>query len=345
MKISYNWLKKYIDLDPVEHSPELLAEVLPLLGFDVEEYEKSGPPQIDNVVVGQVLEYIQHPDADRLRCCKVSTGNEDEFHDIVCGAKNFEHGDKVLVALPGAVLPGNFKIKAAQLRGQPSAGMLCSAKELLIGQDHDGIMVLDPQTDLGLSLNELFVEADTVFNLEITPNRVDVLSHIGVARELSAKFGLPVKYPKVLASAEYCSSANPLISSVEVDVPKICPAYSAICIKGVKVGPSPTWLKDVIEGVGLRSINNVVDVTNFVLHETCQPLHAFDAAKIKGGKLVVRMAREGEKINTLDAVERTLSAEMALIADAERPLALAGLMGSLDSEVDYNTTDLVLEGA
>ena len=345
MKISYNWLKKYIDLDPVEHSPELLAEVLPLLGFDVEEYEKSGPPQIDNVVVGQVLEYIQHPDADRLRCCKVSTGNEDEFHDIVCGAKNFEQGDKVLVALPGAVLPGNFKIKAAQLRGQPSAGMLCSAKELLIGQDHDGIMVLDPQTDLGLSLNELFVEADTVFNLEITPNRVDVLSHIGVARELSAKFGLPVKYPKVLASAENCSSANPLISSVEVDVPKICPSYSAICIKGVKVGPSPTWLKDVIEGVGLRSINNVVDATNFVLHETCQPLHAFDAAKIKGGKLVVRMAQEGEKITTLDEVERTLSAEMALISDAERPLALAGLMGSLDSEVDYNTTDLVLEGA
>ena len=150
MKISYNWLKKYIDLDPVEHSPELLAEVLPLLGFDVEEYEKSGPPQLENVVVGQVLEYIQHPDADRLRCCKVSTGNEGEFHDIVCGAKNFEQGDKVLVALPGAVLPGDFKIKATQLRGQPSAGMLCSAKELLIGQDHDGIMVLDPQTDLGL---------------------------------------------------------------------------------------------------------------------------------------------------------------------------------------------------
>ena len=345
MKISYNWLKKYIDLDPVKHPPELLAEVLPLLGFDVEKHEKAGPPQLDKVVVGQVLEYNQHPDADRLRCCKVFTGNEGEIHDIVCGAKNFKKGDKVVVALPGALLPGDFKIKAAQLRGQPSAGMLCSEKELSVGQDHEGIMILDPKIDIGLPINEIFADADTVFDLEITPNRVDVLSHIGVARELSAKFGLTVKFPKILASVENCSIGDPLIKSVDVSVPEVCPHYTAICIKGVKVAPSPPWLKEVIEGVGLRSINNVVDATNYVLHETCQPLHAFDAAKIRAGKLIVRMARDDEKITTLDEVERTLTSDMVLVTDTERPLALAGLMGSHDAEVNYSTTDIVLECA
>ncbi len=345
MKISYNWLKNYIDLDPVEHSPEVLAEVLPLLGFDIEEYEKLGPPQLNNVVVGQVLEYVQHPDADRLRCCKVSTGNEGEVHDIVCGAKNFNQGDKVMVALPGAVLPGDFKIKASKLRGQPSAGMMCSAKELKVGQDHDGIMILEPDTALGTPLNDLFDDGDTVFDLEITPNRVDVLSHIGVARELSAKFGMPVKYPEVQAGTENDAEGDPLLFGVEVSATDVCPHYTAICIKGVKVGPSPRWLKDAIEATGQRSINNVVDVTNYVLHETCQPLHAFDAAKIKGGKLLVRMATEGEKITTLDEVERKLSADMAVIADTERPLVVAGVMGSLDAEVDQSTTDIVLEAA
>ncbi|WP_269523814.1 phenylalanine--tRNA ligase subunit beta [Coraliomargarita parva] len=345
MKISYNWLKNYIDLDPVEHSPDVLAEVLPLLGFDIEEYEKLGPPQLNNVVVGQVLEYIQHPDADRLRCCKVSTGKEGEVHDIVCGAKNFNQGDKVMVALPGAVLPGDFKIKASKLRGQPSAGMMCSAKELQIGQDHDGIMILDREIALGTPLNDLYKDGDTVFDLEITPNRVDVLSHIGVARELAAKFGLEVKYPEVKASTENAGSGEALISAVEVEASDVCPHYTAMCIKGVKIGPSPKWLKDAIEATGQRSINNVVDVTNYVLHETCQPLHAFDAAKIKGGKLVVRMAGEAEKITTLDEVERTLTADMAVIADAERPLVVAGVMGSLDAEVDGGTTDIVLEAA
>ena len=345
MKISYNWLKNYIDLDPVEHSPEVLQEVLPLLGFDIEEIEKLGPPQLNNVVVGQVLEFEQHPDADRLRCCKVSTGKEGEVHDIVCGAKNFVQGDHVMVALPGAVLPGNFKIKASKLRGQPSAGMMCSSKELQVGQDHDGIMILDQSIALGTPVNDLYTDGDTVLNLEITPNRVDVLSHIGVARELAAKFGLAVKYPEVKASTENASNGEPLISGVEVSSPEACPHYTAVSIKGVKVGPSPKWLKDAIEATGQRSINNVVDVTNYVLHETCQPLHAFDAAKIKGGKLVVRMASEGEKITTLDDVERKLNANMAVVADTERALVVAGVMGSVDAEVDDSTTDIVLEAA
>ena len=345
MKISYNWLKNYIDLDPVEHSPEVLQEVLPLLGFDIEEIEKLGPPQLNNVVVGQVLEFEQHPDADRLRCCKVSTGKEGEVHDIVCGAKNFVQGDHVMVALPGAVLPGNFKIKASKLRGQPSAGMMCSSKELQVGQDHDGIMILDQSIALGTPVNDLYTDGDTVLNLEITPNRVDVLSHIGVARELAAKFGLAVKYPEVKASTENASNGEPLIFGVEVSSPEACPHYTAVSIKGVKVGPSPKWLKDAIEATGQRSINNVVDVTNYVLHETCQPLHAFDAAKIKGGKLVVRMASEGEKITTLDDVERKLNANMAVVADTERALVVAGVMGSVDAEVDDSTTDIVLEAA
>jgi phenylalanyl-tRNA synthetase beta chain len=346
MKISYNWLKNYIDLDPIEHSPEILAEVLPLLGFDIEESEKLGPPQLNNVIVGQVLEFGQHPDADRLRCCKISTGTEGEVHDIVCGAKNFVQGDKVMVALPGAVLPGDFKIKASQLRGQPSAGMMCSSKELQVGQDHDGIMILDQDIALGTPVNELYTDGDTVFNLEITPNRVDVLSHIGVARELSARFGLPVKYPEVKASAKSSTAGtSPLLCGVVVEAPEVCPHYTATCIKGVKVGPSPKWLKDALEATGQRSINNIVDVTNYVLHETCQPLHAFDAAKIRGGKLHVRMATEGEKITTLDEKERALSTDMAVIADFERALVVAGVMGSLDAEVDESTTNIVLEAA
>ncbi len=345
MKISYNWLKNYIDLDPVEHSPEVLAQVLPLLGFDIEEYEKLGPPELENVVVGQVIRYDQHPDADRLRCCLVTTGGEGEPHKIVCGAKNFSANDKVMVALPGAVLPGNFKIKKSKLRGQPSEGMMCSAKELQIGQDHEGIMVLDPDVALGTPINQLYTDGDTVFDLEITPNRVDVLSHLGVARELSARFGIPVKYPQVKSSTENERSGEPLISGVEVSAWEFCPHYTALCIKGVKVGPSPKWLKDALEATGQRSINNVVDVTNYVLHETCQPLHAFDAAKIRGGKLLVRSAGEGEAITTLDDVERKLDASMGVIADAERPLVVAGIMGSVDAEVDAGTTDIVLEAA
>ncbi len=345
MKISYNWLKNYIQLDPVGHSPEVLVEVLPLLGFDVEEYEKLGPPQLENVVVGQILEYDRHPDADRLRCCLVATNKDDNPHKIVCGAKNFKAGDKVILALPGAVLPGDFKIKKSKLRGQPSEGMMCSARELQIGRDHDGIIILNQDVSLGTPFNDLYQDGDTVFNLEITPNRVDVLSHIGVARELSARFDLSVKYPKVKTGAENVAKGDALISGVEVSAPEVCPHYTALCIKDLKVGPSPKWLKDAIEATGQRSINNVVDVTNYVLHETGQPLHAFDAAKIKGGKLVVRTAEEGAKMTTLDDVERPLDSSMVVIADVERPLVIAGIMGSVDAEVGETTTDVVLEAA
>ena len=347
MKISYNWLKNYIDLDETEYAPDVLAEALPFLGFEIEEQLQLGPPLLDNVVVGEVLEFEQHPDADRLRCCKVSTGESAETqHSIVCGAKNFNAGDRVAVALPGAVLPGNFKIKKSKLRGQPSEGMMCSAKELKIGEDHDGILILDKDIPLGMPINDVFTDGDTVFDLEVTPNRADALSHIGIARELAARFGLTVKHPEIKVNiGKVTNGASSLLESVEIEIPKVCPHYTATCIKGVKVGPSPKWLKQSIESIGLRPINNVVDVTNYVLHETGQPLHAFDAAKIRGGKLYVRNAKEGELITTLDEKERTLSADMAVIADAEHPLVVAGIMGSLDAEVDDATVDVVLEAA
>jgi phenylalanyl-tRNA synthetase beta chain len=345
MKISYNWLKHYLDLDPIKHSPEVLAEALPLLGFDVETLEEIGPPQLNNVVVGEVLAYEQHPNADRLRCCLVKTDPEAEPHKIVCGAKNFTVGDRVMVALPGAVLPGDFKIKKSKLRGEPSEGMLCSAKELQVGQDSDGILVLDKNLSLGTPLNQVFADDDIVLSLEITPNRVDVLSHLGVARELAARFGLKVKYPEVLASTTNPSTGEPLLKSIEVNASEVCPHYTTFSIRGVKVAPSPEWLKNSIEAIGLRSINNVVDVTNYVLYETGQPLHAFDASKIRGQKLVIRQATKDESIVTLDAVKRKLDVSMTVIADAERPLVIAGLMGSVDAEVDSDTTDLLLETA
>ncbi|MGB0290335.1 MAG: phenylalanine--tRNA ligase subunit beta, partial [Opitutales bacterium] len=345
MKISYNWLNKYLNLDSIQHAPEVLAEALPLLGFDVETLEHLGPPSLENVVVGEVLEFEQHPNADRLRCCRVSTGQEGEPHRIVCGAKNFKAGDRVMVALPGAVLPGDFKIKKSKLRGEPSEGMLCSAKELNLGQDHEGILILEEGQALGTPLNEIYNEVDVILDLEITPNRVDVLSHIGLARELAARFGLELKYPEVKASSQNPSAGESLLDTVELFAEEVCPHYTAFCIRGVKVGASPEWLVKALESIGLRSVNNVVDVTNYVLHETGQPMHAFDAAKIEGKKLLVRYAKDGELITTLDGEERKLKASDAVIADANRPLAVAGVMGGVDAEVDEATVDVVLETA
>jgi len=345
MKISYNWLKTYLDLSSPECLPEMLAEVLPMLGFDIESFEKLGPPPLENVVVGEVVRYDQHPNADRLRVCKVRTAEGGEAHNIVCGASNFEAGDRVMVALPGAVLPGDFKIKKSKIRGEPSEGMMCSARELNVGEDHGGILVLEEKLPLGTPVNEVFTGSDTIFDLEITPNRVDVLSHLGVARELAARFDLTVNYPQVIAGTVNGIDGEPLISGVEVSAAEVCPHYTAMCIKGVQVGPSPKWLREAIASIGLRPVNNVVDVTNYVLFETGQPLHAFDAAKIKGGRLQVRYAGNGEPITTLDEKPRKLSADMAVIADAERPLVVAGIMGSLDAEVDAGTTDVVLEAA
>lgn len=338
MKLSYNWLKEYVNLSA---TPEEVADVLPMLGLEVEEIENTGLPPFQNLVVGEVLSREQHPDADRLGVCMVKTDPDVEPRQIVCGATNYQIGDRVPVALPGCVLPGDFEIKAGKLRGVESHGMMCSAKELGLGEDHAGLLILEQRPEIGTPINEVFPGGDTVFEIELTANRGDCLSQIGVARDLAAFFNSTVQLPEVNLHAP---EGEPLISSVEVTT-ESCPYYTAWSIRGVKIAPSPSWLKARIEAVGLRPINNVVDITNYVLMETGQPLHAFDAKKIKGGKLVVRQATEGESITTLDEKKHTLSAEMMVIADAERPLVIAGVMGSLDAEVDDSTSDIVLESA
>ncbi len=341
MKVSVEWLREYVELPDC---PNELVDVLPMLGIEVEEPEGYSGPQLENVVVGEVLSKDQHPEADRLSVCSVEVG-ADEPATIVCGATNFSPGDRVPVALPGAKLPGGFKIKKSKLRGVASEGMMCSAKELELGEDESGLFLLPDSPEIGTPVERLFSQ-DKTLELEVTANRGDCLSHIGVARELAAHYEKELKIPEVAIKADEVDkpSADGLIDHLTLETEN-CPYYKLYSIKGVKIGPSPDWLKRRLESVGLRAINNVVDVTNFVLLETGQPLHAFDASKIKGRSIRVRQALENEEITTLDEVKRTLDPEMMVIADAERALVVAGVMGSVDAEVDDSTVDVVLESA
>ena len=341
MKINLDWLSEYVDLpNPAEE----LVDVLPMLGIEVEENDDAGTVTLENVVVGEVLEKSQHPEADRLSVCSVEVGAENPAQ-IVCGATNFKPGDRVPVALPGAKLPGGFKIKKSKLRGVTSEGMMCSAKELELGDDDAGLFLLSGEPEIGKPITDVFSKSTTL-ELEITANRGDCLSHIGVAREVSAYYQNPVRIPQCKVQAKPVDSPNQncLLSSLDVESSH-CPYYTLWSIKGVKIEPSPDWLVRKIESIGLRPINNVVDITNFVLHETGQPLHAFDLKKISGSSIIVREAREGEKITTLDDQERELSTKMMVIADSEKPLVVAGIMGSVDAEVDNTTSDIVLESA
>ena len=344
MLISLNWLSNYVDLS--DKTTDEIEYALTMIGFEVEGIKNTGLPDLPKVVVGEVLAREQHPDADRLSVCDVNVGGEESLQ-IVCGASNYDVGDRIPVALVGARLPGNFKIKATKLRGVKSFGMMCSPRELGLGDDHEGLMILEDQPEIGTPINEVFTDSDTVFDIEVTPNRPDCLSHVGIARELAAYFGKVLKYPKLDTDFDGIrkSGVPALISGVEVTAPEDCPNYYAQSIKGVKIAPSPDWLKRYLEAVDQRPINNVVDITNFVLLEFGQPLHAFDANKIGGNKIVVRKAAQDEKIVTLDDKERTLNSDMLVIADAEKPMVVAGVMGSLDAEVDDNTVDVVLESA
>jgi phenylalanyl-tRNA synthetase beta chain len=344
MKISYNWLKQYLDSDI---QPESILDALPLLGFDIEETETLGPPQMEHVVVGQVIEYEAHPNADRLRLCNVKTDESEQIHSIICGAKNFKEGDKVMVALPGAVLPGNFKIKKSKLRGIESQGMLCSAKELNIGQDHEGIMIIEASVPLGTPINQCYSDSDIIFNLEITPNRVDVLSHIGVARELLARFGGSLQVPelKTKLKTSHTLKPNASLKSLELKNTELCSEYSAVCIENVAIQKSPQWLIQSLEAVGLRPVNNVVDITNYVLHESGQPLHAFDSSKLENNSIQVRHAQKGEAIKTLDGKDYKLNESILVVADAQKPIAIAGVMGGANTEVDENSQSIVLEAA
>ena len=344
MKISLNWLKRYIDLP---ESPKEIADSLTLLGFEVDDMESTGLPQLENVIVGEVLGRQQHPNADKLGVCRVALGDAIGEKTIVCGASNYKVGDRVPVAIPGAVLPGGFKIKRSKLRGVESDGMMCSGKEIGAGEDAAGLLILEGRPELGTPINAVLTESDTVFNLEVTPNRPDCLSHLGIARELAARYQRELSYPAVddLPAPGDRPSGEEIFKSASVECEEDCPLYRATVIKGVKIGPSPAWMQDLLSSIGLRPINNVVDVTNYVLHECGNPLHAFDARDIKGSKIMVRNAREDEKVVTLDDEERTLSSRMVVIADDERALAVAGVMGGQKSEVKEDTKDLVLEVA
>ncbi len=338
MKVSLNWLSEHLDLSG--YSVPQLSDLLTFAGVEVEGIEEKGVKS-DRVVVAQIKEFVQHPNADRLSVCQVDDGSG-TTRQIVCGAKNFKAGDKVPLALPGAVLPGGFEIKEGKLRGVDSMGMMCSGKELGIGEDTGGLLILGADAEVGSKFSEL-VPADVLFDLEITPNRPDLLSHLGLARELAALTGLPLKGVRDHARTSV-TSLEASAGEIRVEVPEGCSLYTARIVKGVKVGPSPEWLCRRLESIGLRPINNVVDVTNFVLMEMGQPLHAFDLRKLKGG-IVVRRAEEGEKFLPLVGGELQLAADDLVIADESGVVALAGVMGGADTGVTESTVDLLLEAA
>jgi phenylalanyl-tRNA synthetase beta chain len=332
MKVSLNWLRELVALPADVPS---LVELLTLAGVEVEGIEAHGVA-LANVVVAQICESVQHPNADRLSVCQVDDGTG-TARQIVCGAKNYHVGDKVPLALPGAVLGPDFKIKVGKLRGVESQGMLCSAEELGLPKGEDGLLILPPESKVGAPLSEVF-PSDTVLDLEITPNRADLLSHVGIAREIAALTGQALRLP------EYPRAVEGFVASA-VDVePAECQLYTVLEISNVQVGPSPEWLRRKLEAAGLRPINNVVDVTNFVMLELGQPLHAFDADALHGD-LRVRMARAGEEFRALDGRTYKLNPQHLVIADAQRALALGGVMGGEGSGVTAATRNILLESA
>ena len=350
MKITYNWLAQYVDFD---WPPEELGERLTMLGLEVEKLERVGGGY-EGVVAAEVLSREPHPNADRLSVCRVSDGKEER--QIVCGATNFKPGDKVPLILPGNALPvssGSGKplvIKAGKIRGVISDGMLCSGKELGVSEDADGLMILDSKAQAGQPFaNYLGVEsADYVLDLEVTPNRPDWNSVIGIAREIGALTGGDLKLPPV----ELEETGEPVAERVRVRIEDaaLCLRYSARLIRNVKVGTSPSWMRSLLEKIGIRSINNVVDATNFVMMETGQPLHAFDYRQLAGwknGKATVsaRRSRDGESFVTLDGQKHQLPRGAIVIADEEKALALGGIMGGLNSEISDSTQDVMLESA
>lgn len=338
MIVSIDWLKDYVDFQEVPL--EELAEQLTLAGLEC-ELKISGISIPEGVVVGKVLERSAHPNADKLSVCTVDVG-EDKPLNIVCGAPNVDKGQTVPVAVIGAQLAPDFVIKKSKLRGVESCGMICAEDELGLGGDHAGIMVLPDDYIAGSPFSDYF-KSFKVLDIDVTPNRPDVMSHWGVVREISALTGNPVKFKKINLK-EDGPDVNTL-AKVSVDAPEGCPRYTARVIQDVKVGPSPQWLRDRVEAVGLRSINNVVDAANYVLMETGHPLHTFDFDKLNGHEIKVRFAEEKEKFTTLDHKDRELSSSTLMICDADHPVAIAGIMGGLDSEVEDDTKNILIESA
>jgi len=337
MKFSVNWLREFVELPP---RVEALAELLTMAGIEIEGIEQRGA-NIDQVVVAQISSSAQHPNADRLSVCQVDDGSG-RTRQIVCGAKNYQAGDKVPLALPGAELPNGTKIKESKLRGIESQGMLCSAIELGLGEESEGLLILSPDAKLGAPISELF-PSDIIFDVEITPNRGDLLSHYGLAREIAALIGTSLR--DVPFVGRFGETSLPVKKdSVTLSAPNECPFFSLRRIEGVTVAPSPAWLRARIETAGVRSINNIVDISNFVMLELGQPTHAFDADKLKGD-IIVRMARDGEKFLALDGKTYALTPQDLVIADQERVVGIAGVMGGEETGVTASTRNVLLEAA
>lgn len=350
MKISYNWLKKYVDTNV---SAEEIANLLTFGGLEVEDIElvESIKGGLKNFFVGEVLSCVMHPNSDHLHITKVDVGREEPLN-IVCGAPNVAEGQKVIVATVGAKIYEEngecFEIKKSKLRGEPSEGMICSEKELCLSDNHDGILVLDPSAKVGTPAKEYFnIEEDYVFEIGLTANRSDATSHIGVARDLVALLKSQLNEDKALHvpevedfKVEECSENI----NINIDT-NLCKRYSAVVIKGVEVKDSPKWLADSLRTIGLRPVNNIVDVTNFVLMEIGQPLHAFDFAKVKGNEINVKALEKDTVFTTLDGVERKLNGKEAMVCNAEEAMCMGGIYGGLDSGVSEKTTDVLLESA
>ncbi len=341
MRVPLSWLHEYV-------VPELglreLAARLAMTGTEVDVVHHHGAEAIERFVVGRVLTAEPHPDADRLRVCTVDVG-EGEPAQIVCGAPNVAAGQTVAVARPGAVMPDGTKLKAAKLRGVVSAGMICAEDELGLGSEHDGIMVLDGNIPAGTPLGGVLAISDDVLELEITPNRPDCLGVYGVAREAHAATGAPLAPPPWADDPGSGEPLDPGVAAVVVEDPDLCPRFTARVFEGVQLGPSPLWLKARLLAAGQRPINNVVDITNYTMLLTGQPLHVFDLDRVAGGTLTVRRARAGETLTTLDGIERTLDPDVVLIEDADGPTSLGGVMGGQRSEVEPDTTRVLLEVA
>lgn len=353
MKISYNWLKEYIKTDL---TAEKAAEILTAAGLEIEGIEKveSIRGGLQGLVVAEVLTCTDHPDSDHLHVTTVSVGDGGEPLQVVCGAPNVVAGQKVILAQVGAVLypageEEGFKIKKSKIRGMESLGMLCAEDEIGVGSSHDGIIVLDPATKAGTPAAEVYdMQDDYVFEVGLTPNRIDAASHYGVARDLAAYLtanGAATAARLADVSEFRVDDPTALPVTVEVDDTKGAPRYMGVTVKGVTIAPSPEWLQQRLRAIGMNPKNNVVDITNYVMYECGQPLHAFDMAKVGGHKIIVRRAAEGEPFTTLDGVERKLSAEDLVICDDRRPMCLAGVFGGMDSGVTDTTTDIFIEAA
>jgi phenylalanyl-tRNA synthetase beta chain len=346
MKFSVNWLREFVDLPK---NPEEIAELLTRAGIETKNIETRGA-NVDNVIVSQITASSRHPNADRLTVCEVDDGSGAK-RQIVCGATNYKVGDKVPLALPGAKLPNGTEIRKSKLRGVDSEGMLCSPIELGLGEDASGLLILSPDAKVGSPIADLF-PADTILDVEITPNRGDLLSHFGLAREIAALTGSSFRpersgveearrktESKVAGSLDFARD-----DGVKITASRECPFFSLRKIDNVKVGPSPQWLRARIESVGVRSINNIVDISNFVMLELGQPTHAFDADKLKGG-INVRLARDGEKFLALDGKTYSLKPANCVIADQERAVGIGGVMGGEETGVTDSTENILLEAA